>query len=209
MRDRYTIAALSDIHANMQAFAAVMDDAEKHGADAIIVAGDHVGDGPDPAAVVDALRSMDAHIIRGNREEYIADHHAGLSPHWEGSVQMLPLKWTYDRLGPERIRWLTGLPEQKVIRAPGASIRIVHGSPRKTNELIHRQNIGLIRDALASVPEDIIVCGHCHQQYHMALDKTLVVNPGALGLPFIEPGFAPYTLLIHENGAWSAQERKV
>ena len=52
------IAVLSDVHGNVVALEAVRKAIKKEKPDAILVAGDHVLNGPEPGATIDALRAL-------------------------------------------------------------------------------------------------------------------------------------------------------
>ena len=65
------IAVLSDIHANLEALEAALADVERRGAGKVLIAGDLVGDGPDPAGVVNLLRAGKFPAIRGNVDNKI------------------------------------------------------------------------------------------------------------------------------------------
>ena len=70
------LALLSDVHGNLEALNAVRADLKKERPDAVVVAGDHALNGPDPAGVVDALREMEttgATIVQGNTDVAVAD----------------------------------------------------------------------------------------------------------------------------------------
>src|SRR5262249_56952310 len=70
------IAVLSDVHGNLEALTAVRRALKKERPDAVIIAGDHVFQGPDPAGAVDALREMEetgATIVQGNTDVAVAD----------------------------------------------------------------------------------------------------------------------------------------
>jgi diadenosine tetraphosphatase ApaH/serine/threonine PP2A family protein phosphatase len=82
---RYLV--LSDLHANLEALEAVLDDAKGRPWERCLVLGDLVGYGADPDAVLDRVREMQpAQVIRGNHvichgspvneETYILDHEA-------------------------------------------------------------------------------------------------------------------------------------
>ena len=67
------VAVISDIHANLVALRAVLADLDAHDAGEIVVTGDAIGFGPNPAEVVDLLRERGARMIRGNHEkDYVA-----------------------------------------------------------------------------------------------------------------------------------------
>ena len=71
------IAILSDVHGNAVALEAVRAAVKASRPDAILVAGDHVLNGPDPVAAVDVLRDMQADgalIVQGNTDVAVADY---------------------------------------------------------------------------------------------------------------------------------------
>lgn len=67
------IAILSDIHANLEAFEAVVADLRQQGADRVICLGDNIGYGPDPDKVVDRLRQSGYLSVLGNHEFALMD----------------------------------------------------------------------------------------------------------------------------------------
>jgi predicted phosphodiesterase len=65
---RYLV--LSDIHANLEAFEAVLAASQKIPHDRLLVLGDLVGYGADPNAVVERVRTLAPHgLIRGNHDK--------------------------------------------------------------------------------------------------------------------------------------------
>jgi len=68
---RYLV--LSDIHGNLEALDAVLQEGSARGYDAVLVLGDLVGYGADPNAVIERVRSLQpAAVIRGNHDKVAA-----------------------------------------------------------------------------------------------------------------------------------------
>src|SRR6185503_63952 len=65
------IAVISDIHANLTALEAVIDDLHTVAPDIVIQGGDVVGGGPRPAAVIDRLRDLNWAGVYGNTDEML------------------------------------------------------------------------------------------------------------------------------------------
>lgn len=63
------VGLISDIHANLEALEAVLDDAATVGVDALVCLGDVVGYGPDAAQCLEIVASTCEVMIRGNHEE--------------------------------------------------------------------------------------------------------------------------------------------
>ncbi len=206
MKLTYTIAVITDIHSNYTALKAIFNELSDIDIDEIVIAGDHIGDGPNPNLTLDFIRNLNAHVIRGNREEYLVSYHNKKYPYWDEYLQIRSMVWTYNNVSKTNFDFIKDMPNQLVFEAVGSSIRVVHGSPRSVGELILKHQNELINQALAGVSEDILICGHCHQMWHRKVNNTLIVNAGSCGLPFMKAGSAPYSLLIFENGAWKVEE---
>ena len=63
------IAVISDIHGNLQALEAVLEDAEGHGARSVLCLGDVVGYGGDPNGCVEKVRSAARVTVLGVRRD--------------------------------------------------------------------------------------------------------------------------------------------
>ena len=92
--------------------------------DVVLVAGDLVLNGPDPAAVVDALREMEADgalIVQGNTDIAVADFDYAAAFPWmtDGVPDTIreAAEWAHDALGDERLAWLRRLPAERRVRA--------------------------------------------------------------------------------------------
>lgn len=205
------IAVLSDIHGNYAAFEAVLNDLEKKGADGIIIAGDHFNDSPQPMQVFERLKTINAWVIKGNKEERILRYHNGEFHNWDKYLQMSAFIWTYRQFNGEVMDYIINLPEQLVVDAPGKDkIRVVHGSPFRINEdLSPDRDEGKVIKALQSIDEKVLVCGHTHAQWYRRLGGKLIVNPGSVGLGFNASASAEYSLLEWSKDHWEVQQYTV
>jgi len=115
------VLVLSDIHANLEALNAVLDDAGPF--DVLWSLGDVVGYGPEPEACITAIRSFEHASIPGNHDWGVlgrldlADFNA--------DARQANL-WTRDQLSAESRRYLEDLPETQII----GEFTLAHGSPR-------------------------------------------------------------------------------
>ena len=159
-------AFISDIHANLEALVAVLEDIERHGYEETYCLGDVVGYGPDPVACTDLVRRHAKVTIMGNHDEALVKGAWGFN-----QVARSAMEWTKRQLRPsffrpgsrERWRFLAELP----LRHEWQGCLLVHGSPREpTSEYI------LPRDAEWSPPgmfhelfsafESVCLVGHTH-----------------------------------------------
>ncbi|MGB4592477.1 MAG: metallophosphoesterase family protein [Coriobacteriia bacterium] len=187
------IALFSDVHANLVALDAVLDDIATAGLTELYCLGDLVGYGPDPAGVVDRIRSLGIPTIKGNYDEGIGTrrgecgcYYATEQAKTDGAASYAFTDAALDGTDHE---WLAGLPGELRFEHDGARILLAHGSPRKINEylLLDRQDSQLAR--LADGAEADVVCvGHIHIPYHRNLtadDGRAVhyVSSGSVGKP--------------------------
>jgi putative phosphoesterase len=208
MGESYKIAVISDIHSNYVALKAVMDEIDQMQVDDIVIAGDIIGGFVQPNQTIELIREYGAKAIHGNREDYLRSYIAGRQKSWDDYHQMRPIIWTNDELTSDNKDYLLNLPTHIEFEAKGTSFKMVHGSLRRVNELIYKHETEKIKEALACAKEDVLICGHCHQQWHSTVDDTLIVNPGSAGLSFIKQAKATYSILIFEDGQWSVAEKR-
>ncbi len=102
------IAILSDVHANREAFQAVLAGCRSRGVDRFVILGDIVGYGPDPGWCVDKateLAEAGAVIVRGNHDQAVATPLSSMS-----STARTAIDWTRDALSPAQKLFLAKLP---------------------------------------------------------------------------------------------------
>ena len=194
---RYLV--LSDIHANLEAFEAVLAAAEPIGYDRILVLGDLVGYGADPNAVIEKVRDLDPHaLIRGNHDKV----GSGLeSPEGFNAIAKSAIRWTYDALTADNRDWLAALPAGPVI--VDELIEICHGTPFDEDAYVF-DDLDALR-SLHTSERQLCLFGHTHVQVGYALSGdqfTLttmddsrplhiiltngskhLINPGSVGQP--------------------------
>jgi len=190
-------AILSCVHANYDAFAAVVDDATRRGVERIILMGDVVGFGPQPVECVDLARQACAITLRGCHDQALLDGAAHLPAATREGIQ-----WAKDELGPERVEWIKGLSESY----DAAGIIFCHASPREfVSEYLFAEAVRRDPRKLARAFEKtakIVFVGHTHvpgvflenpirwtpaaqleHYYHYKKGEKVIVNVGSVGQP--------------------------
>ena len=147
---------LSDVHANMQALAAVLAAAPEY--DIVWNLGDVVGYGASPNETIVCLRELNSIYVRGNHDRACC----GLMNLDDfNPVARHAAEWTHAQLSRTRRKWLCDLPQGPV--TVGEGLVCVHGSA--ANEDIYVQTLGEAIDALQAVPGAWVeFYGHTHVQ---------------------------------------------
>ena len=211
------IAALSDVHGNLAALEAVLADVAREKPDRIVVAGDLVLNGPEPAAVVDALRDAAAAgtaVIAGNTDVAVADFDYAAAFPWmtDGVPDAIAAaaEWAHDELGDERVEWLRALPSERRLRSADDTLVLVcHASPgSQTAGLDQNLDPSVTIERLARTDARVIVCGHTHLPEIRDLGFKVIVNTGSAGYVFDGDPTASWALIDVDEGDVRAEIRR-
>lgn len=185
------VAACYDIHGNLPALEAVLDDVRRAGADLIVVGGDVVP-GPMPAECLALLQSLELPFacIRGNGEREVLAQRAGIETGTVPESVRGVIRWVAEQLDDTREAWLATWPPTIAIAVAGlGDVLFCHATPRSDSELFTRLTPeDRIRAAFDGATESLVVCGHTHMQFDRTIGGHRVVNAGSVGMPFAEPG---------------------
>ena len=187
------IALFSDVHGNLPALDAALADLETAGIGEVYCLGDLVGYGPDPAGVVDRIRSLGIPTIRGNYDDGIGNRRGECGCYYvteqAKSDGAASYAFTDAALDDRDRAWLAALPDEIRLSEGHVRILLAHGSPRKINEylLLDREDTQLARLA-DQADADVVCVGHVHIPYHRSLTATdgrrvHYVSSGSVGKP--------------------------
>lgn len=183
------IAILSDIHGNMPALRAVLDDVRSRSINRIFCLGDLAGKGPDSAEAVDVIRESCERVIRGNWDEFLGN-----------PTDNETLRWHQRQLGGERLRYMQELPFSTELRMSGRLVRFVHASPQSVYRRIQPWNSEEDRLSMFQPPEeggqlaDVLGYGDIHQAYSQYIQGRQLFNTGSVGNPLDVP-LASYAVI--------------
>ena len=201
---------ISDIHANLTAFNAVLEDA-KDDWDVIWCLGDIVGYGPDPNECVAKLREYEHIALSGNHDWAVLNR---LDLNTFNDEAYRAIKWTQEVLSDESLVFLEGL-ESSTIQG---DFTLAHASPRQPVwEYVVDEQTAIVNFKLIKTPYCLV--GHSHMpliflevdaktvemyapQYNQPLQLNgprLIANPGSVGQPRDYDPRAAYALLDTED----------
>ena len=194
------VAALYDIHGNLPALEAVLDDVRRERVDQIVVGGD-VFPGPMAAEALELLLSLDvpARFLRGNGDRAV------LELAESGETTALPdsyrptARWVADQMTLAHRRVIAGWPDTMRMQIEGiGDVLFCHATPRNDRDIFTRlTDEERLVPMFAPTAAALVVCGHTHMQFDRRVGGVRVVNAGSVGMPFGEPG--AYWLLLAPN----------
>jgi putative phosphoesterase len=180
------IAIVSDVHGNLIALEAVLDDLERQRPDLVVHGGDLAFNGPRPAECVERIRQLGWPGVRGNMDEALTTHR-GRHP---------SIDWTREQLGEEPNRWLQDLALEW---RHDEELALVHAVPGDLWKAVARDaDDAQLRAVYGPLGARLAVYGHIHKPYVRDLGDLTVANTGSVGLPFDGDPRASY-LLVSEG----------
>lgn len=189
------IAVLGDIHSNIEALAAVVEDAQRRGVSEFYSVGDVVGYGPDPQACIRLLRDLRVHVVAGNHDWAVIgkiDIHS-FNPFARSSIL-----WTMDRVDAADVNFLSSLP----LTMETERFNIVHGTLHSPQHFYYMQSMFDAESTFQMMTRPLCFCGHSHVpinfhlsqgeiqydlnssvQFDAQSDSRHIINVGSVGQP--------------------------
>jgi predicted phosphodiesterase len=207
------LALVSDIHANLEALQATLDDIAAQSVDRIVCLGDIVGYNTNPGECITLIRRADCLCIAGNHDRAVSRQ---ITTETFSTTAARAAAWTRERLTGDELAFLAGLPLKAEI---GGELIAVHGAlhPETGCEIVRLdtdESRGFSFEALVTHPSGARICafGHTH---HAAIyefrdgriasrpedavrlreDAYYLINPGTVGQPRAADRRASYMIV--------------
>ena len=184
------IAVISDIHGNMTALEAVIEDAKQARVDEYWLLGDILMPGTGRRNLLDLLATLPITVrVLGNWEDSLwrALHRKLDETRPSHRYLLRQCQYILEEVTPEEIEALQEYPLQVHRHIGGLRVGMTHHLPDKNwgRELIHTGAQEDFDRLVTNPPCDIAVYGHIHQQLlRYGTGGQLIVNPGSIGQPF-------------------------
>ena len=214
---RYAI--FSDVHANRQAWEAVLEDIAKQGADTLVCLGDVVGYGPKPLEVLSAVRAVTANFVLGNHDAAACGR---LDPSIFNERARIVIEWTREQLDEDALQFLTHVP----LQMNGEEVLFVHAEAVKPGEFGYVEGVSSAEVNLKAMTDSLGFIGHTHlplaytmpkrggpvrqlppSDFQLERGQRYLVNVGSVGEPRTTDVRASY--VIYDDAARTISFRKV
>jgi len=178
------IALISDIHGNLPALDAVLDNLARRGVGQLVCLGDVAAGGPQPRQVVRRLREIRCPVVMGNADAWLLDPQLALPTGlFAQRCQDIDL-WCAHQLDEDDRDFLRAFPATVELPLGDAGALLgYHGSPRSFREpLLPTTPDETLDQALAGTSARFLAGGHTHLQMFRRYREWLLLNPGSVGV---------------------------
>jgi len=215
-------ALISDIHANLPALRAVLNDIAKRKIDAIYHLGDLTGYAPWPNETVELLQERGIPGISGNYDSTVATgyEHCGCrseNPEQEARARV-SYEWTRAHVSAETKEYLASLPFRMDVRplgghVAGPTITLIHGNQTLNTVYVTEDRpdefLSKMAADLGARANDAICFGHTHKPWHRVVEGINFINTGSVGRPKDGNWRACYVILSAGEVQMSVEFKRV
>jgi putative phosphoesterase len=191
------VAAIYDIHGNLPALDAVLDEIRRSDVDQVIVGGDVVP-GPMPRETIARLLKLELPVrfIQGNGDREVVSRIRGVESTTLPEPVREVIRWVAQQLDPEHEQLLADWPTTLRI----GEVLFCHATPRNDTEIFTRLTAeAKLRPIFDATGVPLVVCGHTHMPFDRTIGDVRVINAGSVGMPFGASG--AYWLLLGPGAA--------
>ncbi len=195
-------AVLTDVHANLPALVAALEDIRQQQVDAVIHTGDLIAIGPHPAECLEQMLALPrVHFTLGNHDDYFLHGLPQPQPEWMGDGEVQHQKWTHRQLDDVQRIVMAQWPYVINQELEGVRVTYTHYArqPGKRDfaPIIRNPTVSDLDNMLGHYRSDLVFYGHDHAAADIT-GQCRYVNPGSLGCS--RKAVACYVLLACEAG---------
>lgn len=208
------IAVISDVHGNLPAFRAVLDEVDRRGPfDALVGGGDVAFGGAFPSQCLSLARERKLSCVRGNTDEWIVALSEGRDP---DGTQLDTMRreagaWAVGQLGDDGVGFLRNLPfDWRVTGPSGQQLHFVHATPWSVHDLVQPDANGATAERMLDQSgADVLLYGHIHTAYIREVGDRMLACVGSVGMPF-DGDERPCFLVAEDTGhGWQLEHVRV
>ncbi len=182
------IAIISDIHGNLEALKAVLEDIKERKVGNIMCIGDIIAKGSHSKECVELIKKNCNVVIKGNCDEYFTSDDIAWSE--KPKIEYDRMVWNREKLSDDNIRYLQSLPYCHEFYMSGRLVRLIHANPEKIDQFIG--NIDTIdrlyslflpsKHTISQEKADVLIYGHIHTPFVQRIYNRTIINTGAVGM---------------------------
>ena len=177
------LGLIADIHADIRALSATLRHLEALAVEEVLCAGDLVGYGSEPDAVVSLLRDWSIPCIRGNHDRWALERGRVIGARG----------WRRAAFKEDTWEFLHGLPSCRRLERSGQIMMVHHGSPKCDTECVspYKSTPESVERFWAEGIANVLILGHTHLPMIDRGSGGTIINPGSvLGVPGIPTSYS-------------------
>jgi predicted phosphodiesterase len=177
-------AVFSDVHGNLVALDAMLDDLERRPVDQLVCLGDALQGGPQPLECAERIAELGCPVVLGNADAFLVTLDPEAEPVTDEVLQVT--RWSQEQLGERGLELIRSYRATVDVElGDGRTLLAFHGSPSSYNEiLLPSTPEEQLRAALDGVTADVACGGHVHMQWTRPVAHRTFFNPGSVGLAY-------------------------
>lgn len=180
------VGVISDIHANLVSFEAVLRVLDRERIDTIVCLGDVAAIGPQPHEAIERLRSLNCPVIMGNTDVWLLDPKPAGEEN-ENAKRIVEINlWCRKQLHPTDLDFIRSFsPTYEIHLDDDVKMLCYHGSPKSNTDAISATTPDHDLERMFSgFDANIMVGAHTHAQMLRHYRDQLIINPGTVGSPY-------------------------
>lgn len=181
------IAIIADIHNNVVALEAILNEFKKNDCNEILCCGDIIGIGPYPEETVQKIMSLtNIKCVLGNHEKYLIEGLKLPYPDDMSEGEAEHHLWEHRMLSYSSKKFIHKLPPKFELVREGIKILVLHYTMNDNFDCINYIQTPSLDDCtkmFAEYDADIIVYGHNHMSSFVKSNEKMYINCGSLGCP--------------------------
>lgn len=184
------IAVISDVHGNLEALKATLNDIKKREVDKIICIGDTIAKGVHPSECIKLVKENCEIVLQGNVDKHFSTTFDNLSSFPEQEQERI--KWNQSLISKEDMDYLQSLPYCYEFYMSGSLVRLFHATPIANNVAV--LNVDSIQkkyemflpseNTVSNEVADVVIYGHIHHPFMDKLYNKTLINTGSVGNSF-------------------------
>jgi putative phosphoesterase len=214
------IAIISDIHGNLVALKAVLEDISRQNVDKTVCLGDVAAFGPQPCETIKLLKDVGCPVVMGNTDAWLLNPEPMVERDADSRYVFEIENWAAEQLTSTDHDYLKSFqPTIRILLGDKKELLCYHGSPSSFNDVI-----------LASIPDHeltqmlsgshaaLMAGGHTHTPMLRRYEDMTLINPGSVGLPYEKelgsanvrnPAWAEYAVVDYLNSLLNLEFKRV
>jgi predicted phosphodiesterase len=201
------IALISDMHGNLPAFEAVLEDIQHQGITQYLCLGDAANFGPQPKETLERLRTLACPVVMGNTDDSLLKPRtlADVKNPNEDTPFFLEVEaWCAEQLDDDDRDFVRTFQPTVALELDELNLLAYHGSPKSYHDpIVATTPEETLNGYFENAEANLYAGGHTHEQFVRRYFQARVMNPGSVGLPYIlkrdggaiVPPFAEYAVL--------------